>query len=187
MIGRRYSDGLHQAIEAKENVHVQRESQTLATITFQNYFRMYQKLAGMTGTAVTEESEFIKIYNLPVVQIPTAKPMIREDLPDAVYKTERAKFQAVVDEICERHATGQPLLVGTVSIEKSELLSDMLSKRGVPPSGAQREESRKGSRDHKTCRATWRSYYCNKYGGTRNGYCTGTGRPRAWRTSCNRH
>jgi len=132
MFGRRYSDGLHQAIEAKENVHVQRESQTLATITFQNYFRMYQKLAGMTGTAVTEENEFIKIYNLPVVQIPTAKPMIREDLPDAVYKTERAKFQAVVDEICERHATGQPLLVGTVSIEKSELLSDMLSKRGVP-------------------------------------------------------
>ena len=132
MIGRRYSDGLHQAIEAKEDVHVQRESQTLATITFQNYFRMYGKLAGMTGTAATEENEFIKIYNLPVVQIPTAKPMIREDLPDAVYKTEKGKFQAVVEEICERHAAGQPLLVGTVSIEKSELLSSMLARRGVP-------------------------------------------------------
>ncbi|HAN87357.1 MAG TPA: preprotein translocase subunit SecA [Firmicutes bacterium] len=132
MIGRRYSDGLHQAIEAKEDVHVQRESQTLATITFQNYFRMYGKLAGMTGTAATEENEFVKIYNLPVVQIPTAKPMIREDLPDAVYKTEKGKFQAVVEEICERHAAGQPLLVGTVSIEKSELLSSMLARRGVP-------------------------------------------------------
>jgi len=132
MFGRRYSDGLHQAIEAKENVRVQRESQTLATITFQNYFRMYAKLAGMTGTAATEENEFIKIYNLHVVQVPTAKPMIRQDLPDIVYKTERAKFNAVVEEICERHATGQPVLVGTVSIEKSERVSEMLTRRGVP-------------------------------------------------------
>ena len=132
MFGRRYSDGLHQAIEAKESVRVQRESQTLATITFQNYFRMYAKLAGMTGTAATEENEFIKIYNLHVVQVPTAKPMIRQDLPDIVYKTERAKFNAVVEEICERHATGQPVLVGTVSIERSERVSEMLTRRGVP-------------------------------------------------------
>jgi preprotein translocase subunit SecA len=132
MFGRRYSDGLHQAIEAKEDVRVQRESQTLATITFQNYFRMYAKLSGMTGTAATEENEFIKIYNLHVVQVPTAKPMIRQDLPDIVYKTQRAKFGAVVEEICERHATGQPVLVGTVSIETSEKLSEMLIRRGVP-------------------------------------------------------
>ncbi|OPZ64207.1 MAG: preprotein translocase subunit SecA [Firmicutes bacterium ADurb.Bin506] len=131
MFGRRYSDGLHQAIEAKEGVKVQHESQTLATITFQNYFRMYSKLSGMTGTAATEEAEFIKIYGLSVVQVPTAKPMIREDLPDMVFKTQRGKFTAVVNEIVERHAKGQPVLVGTVSIEKSELLSDMLSKRGV--------------------------------------------------------
>lgn len=131
MFGRRYSDGLHQAIEAKEGVKVQHESQTLATITFQNYFRMYSKLSGMTGTAATEEAEFIKIYGLSVVQVPTAKPMIREDLPDMVFKTQRGKFNAVVNEIVERHAKGQPVLVGTVSIEKSELLSDMLSKRGV--------------------------------------------------------
>ncbi len=132
MFGRRYSDGLHQAIEAKEGVRIERESQTLATITFQNYFRMYKKLAGMTGTAETEEEEFRKIYNLDVVVIPTNKPMIRRDLPDVVYKTERAKFRAVVEEIARRHATGQPVLVGTISIEKSEILSEMLRKRGIP-------------------------------------------------------
>jgi preprotein translocase subunit SecA len=132
MFGRRYSDGLHQAIEAKEGVKVQNENQTLATITFQNYFRMYKKLAGMTGTAATEETEFVKIYNLPVVEIPTAKPMIRVDYPDVVYKTQGAKFRAVVEEICACHEKGQPVLVGTVSIEKSEMLSNMLSRRGVP-------------------------------------------------------
>ncbi|MFZ5596390.1 MAG: preprotein translocase subunit SecA [Bacillota bacterium] len=131
MFGRRYSDGLHQAIEAKEGVRIERESQTLATITFQNYFRMYEKLAGMTGTAATEEDEFRKIYNLDVVVIPTHRPMIRQDMPDVVYKTEQAKFMAVVDEIVRRHAGGQPVLVGTISIEKSELLSEMLKKRGV--------------------------------------------------------
>ena len=131
MFGRRYSDGLHQAIEAKEGVKVARESQTLASITFQNYFRMYRKLAGMTGTAKTEEDEFIKIYNLDVVVIPTNEPMVREDLSDAVYKTERGKFGAVVEEIVERHRQGQPQLVGTISIEKSEELSRLLSKRGV--------------------------------------------------------
>ncbi|MDI6711163.1 MAG: preprotein translocase subunit SecA [Bacillota bacterium] len=132
MFGRRYSEGLHQAIEAKEGVAVERESQTLATVTFQNYFRMYEKLAGMTGTAATEEDEFRKIYKLDVVVIPTNKEMIRRDLPDVIYKTERAKFNAVVEEIAERHATGQPVLVGTISIEKSEILSEMLRRRGIP-------------------------------------------------------
>ncbi|MEA4963344.1 preprotein translocase subunit SecA [Lutispora sp.] len=132
MYGRRYSDGLHQAIEAKEGVKIERESQTLATITFQNYFRMYQKLAGMTGTAKTEEDEFRAIYNLDVVEIPTNKPMIREDCPDVIYKNEKGKFNAVVNEIAELHGKGRPILVGTISIEKSELLSSMLKKRGIP-------------------------------------------------------
>ncbi|HLT57922.1 MAG TPA: preprotein translocase subunit SecA [Limnochordales bacterium] len=132
MFGRRYSDGLHQAIEAKEGVKIERESQTLATITFQNYFRMYKKLAGMTGTAKTEEEEFRSIYGMDVVEIPTNKPMIRVDYPDVVYKTEAAKFRAVVDEIEECHRRGQPVLVGTVSIEKSERLSAMLKQRGIP-------------------------------------------------------
>lgn len=132
MFGRRYSDGLHQAIEAKEGVKVEHESKTLATITFQNYFRMYKKLSGMTGTAATEEEEFRKIYGLDVVVIPTNKPMIRVDYPDVVYKTEKGKFEAVVNEIVECHKRGQPVLVGTVSIEKSELLSSMLKRRGIP-------------------------------------------------------
>jgi preprotein translocase subunit SecA len=132
MMGRRYSDGLHQAIEAKENVRVQRESKTLATITFQNYFRMYHKLSGMTGTAKTEENEFQSIYGLDVVVIPTNMPMIRKDLNDVVYLTEKGKFNAVVEEIARRHATGQPLLVGTISIETSEMLSDMLKRREIP-------------------------------------------------------
>ena len=132
MFGRRYSDGLHQAIEAKEGVKVERESQTLATITFQNYFRMYNKLAGMTGTAKTEEDEFRTIYNLDVVEIPTNRPMIRQDYPDAVYKNKRGKFNAVVEEIVKLHAKGQPVLVGTISVETSEMLSDMLKRRGVP-------------------------------------------------------
>ncbi len=132
MFGRRYSEGLHQAIEAKEGVKIERESQTLATITFQNYFRMYKKLAGMTGTAETEEAEFRKIYKLPVVVIPTNKPMAREDMPDVVYRTEQGKFQAAVKEIAERHKTGQPVLVGTISIEKSEMLSHMLQRLGIP-------------------------------------------------------
>ena len=131
MFGRRYSDGLHQAIEAKEGVKIERESQTLATITFQNYFRMYQKLAGMTGTAKTEEDEFRAIYNLDVVIIPTNMPMIRTDYPDVVFKNERGKFNAVVQEIEELHRNGQPVLVGTISIEKSELLSSMLKRKGI--------------------------------------------------------
>ena len=132
MLGRRYNEGLHQAIEAKEKVKVERESKTLATITFQNYFRMYRKLSGMTGTALTEENEFREIYKLDVIEIPTNKPICREDFPDVVYKTEKAKFNAVIEDIIEAHKTGQPVLVGTISIEKSELLSKMLRKRGVP-------------------------------------------------------
>jgi len=131
MFGRRYSEGLHQSIEAKEGVKIERESQTLATITFQNYFRMYEKLAGMTGTAATEEDEFRKIYNLDVVVIPTHRPMVRKDMPDVVFKTEQAKFRAAVEEIAQRHASGQPVLVGTISIEKSEVLSDMLKRKGI--------------------------------------------------------
>ncbi len=131
MYGRRYSDGLHQAIEAKENVRVERESKTLATITFQNYFRMYKKLAGMTGTALTEEQEFQTIYKLDVIAIPTNMPMIRTDNPDCVYKNEIGKFLAVIEEIVNLHKKGQPVLIGTISIEKSEFLSNMLKKRGV--------------------------------------------------------
>lgn len=132
MFGRRYSDGLHQAIEAKEGVKIEDETQTLATITFQNYFRMYQKLAGMTGTAATEEEEFRKIYGLDVIVVPTHRPMIRKDYPDVVYKTEAAKFRAVVREIEELYKVGRPVLVGTVSIEKSERISRMLNERGIP-------------------------------------------------------
>jgi preprotein translocase subunit SecA len=132
MFGRRYNEGLHQAIEAKEGVQIARESQTLATITFQNYFKMYQKIAGMTGTAMTEEDEFRAIYGLDVVAVPTNKPLQRIDMKDIVYSTEQGKFKAVVDNIVKRHETGQPVLVGTISIEKSELLSKMLKMRGVP-------------------------------------------------------
>lgn len=132
MPGRRYSEGLHQAIEAKEGVQVQRESRTLASITFQNYFRMYEKLAGMTGTALTSAEEFSKVYNLEVVQIPTNKPMSREDLPDVIYKNEKGKFNAIVEKIKELRKTKRPVLVGTVAIEKSEALSEALSKAGVP-------------------------------------------------------
>lgn len=132
MEGRRYSDGLHQSIEAKEGVSVLKESQTLASITYQNYFRMYTKLAGMTGTAKTEEDEFRKIYGLDVVVIPTNKPMIRKDLPDAVYKTFKGKAEAIVRDIEERHSKGQPVLVGTISIETSELFSTLLKRRGIP-------------------------------------------------------
>lgn len=131
MPGRRWSDGLHQAIEAKEGVKIESENQTLATITFQNLFRMYNKLAGMTGTADTEAEEFAKIYNLDVVVIPTNKPMLRTDYPDVIYKTEKAKFNAVVNDIAQCHSNGQPVLVGTTSIEKSEILSHLLKKRGI--------------------------------------------------------
>ncbi len=132
MFGRRYSEGLHQAIEAKENVKIEKESQTLATITFQNYFRMYKKLAGMTGTAKTEEQEFMNIYRLDVVEIPTNLPMIRQDIADIIYRTENGKFDAVVEDITTKNTKGQPVLVGTISIENSEKISEMLKKKGVP-------------------------------------------------------
>ncbi len=131
MYGRRYNEGLHQAIEAKEGVKVEHESKTLATITFQNFFRLYTRLSGMTGTAMTEEAEFREIYKLDVVEIPTNKPMIREDMPDAIFRTEKGKFTAVIDDIIAAHEKGQPVLVGTISIEKSELLSQMLKRKGV--------------------------------------------------------
>ena len=132
MFGRRYNEGLHQAIEAKEGVKVERESKTLATITFQNFFRLYRKLSGMTGTAKTEATEFEQIYKLDVVEIPTNRPMIRQDMPDSVYKTENGKFRAVIEQIKECHERHQPVLVGTISIEKSELLSKMLKREGIP-------------------------------------------------------
>lgn len=132
MFGRRYSEGLHQAIEAKEGVKIEKESQTLATVTFQNYFRMYHKLAGMTGTAKTEEDEFRSIYGMDVVVIPTNKPIVREDRSDVVYRSQPGKYTAIVDKVVERYNEGQPVLVGTVSIEISEMLSDMLKRKGVP-------------------------------------------------------
>ena len=132
MPGRRWSDGLHQAIEAKEGVKIENENQTLATITFQNYFRMYEKLSGMTGTADTEAEEFHKIYKLDVTVIPTNRPLVRPDFPDVIYKTEREKFNAVIEEIKELHAKGQPILVGTISIERSEILADLMRKQGIP-------------------------------------------------------
>ncbi len=146
MFGRRYSNGLHQAIEAKEGLLVRSESKTLATITIQNYFRMYQKLAGMTGTAKTEEEEFREIYNMDVVIIPTNKPIIRNDMDDAIYATEAGKIHAIVDRIAEVHATGQPVLVGTISIEKSELISKLLKKRHQAQR-TERKAARQGSRD----------------------------------------
>src|SRR2546421_466169 len=132
--GRRYNEGMHQAIEAKEGVEIKQENQTLATITLQNYFRLYEKLAGMTGTAQTEAAEFNKVYNVGVVPIPTHRPMVRADRSDVIYKTEKAKFNAVVEDIAERHGQGQPVLVGTVSVENSEILSQMLRRRGIPHS-----------------------------------------------------
>ena len=131
MPGRRWSDGLHQAVEAKEGVKIAQENQTLATITFQNFFRMYDKLAGMTGTAITEAPEFHKIYDLDVLEIPTNKPLIRDELPDVIFRTESEKWKAAVEEITEQNETGRPVLVGTTSIEKSEKISKMLGKRGV--------------------------------------------------------
>ena len=132
MPGRRYSDGLHQAIEAKEHVNVRRESKTLATITFQNFFNKYKKKSGMTGTALTEEKEFRNTYGMDAIEIPTNKPIARIDMEDAVYKTKKEKFKAVCDEVEEAHKKGQPVLVGTITIETSEMLSGMLKRRGIP-------------------------------------------------------
>ena len=132
MPGRRFGQGLHQAVEAKEGVEIKRESKTLATITFQNYFRMFGKLAGMTGTAITEEEEFAAIYGLNVVEIPTHMPVVRDDKADAIYKSIEAKFNAIAKKTAELHAKGQPVLIGTISVEKSETLSTLLKKEGIP-------------------------------------------------------
>ncbi len=132
MIGRQWSDGLHQAVEAKEKVKIKEENQTLATITLQNFFKLYRKLSGMTGTAMTEANEFLKVYDLEVVAIPTNKPLTRQSFPDVIYRTEREKFTSIVDEIREVHNVGRPILVGTTSIEKSEQLSEVLSNCGIP-------------------------------------------------------
>ena len=129
--GRRWSEGLHQAVEAKEGLAIREENQTLATITLQNYFRLYDKLSGMTGTALTEATEFMKIYEMPVVEIPTNRDMVRDDANDQIYKTKDGKWKAVVNEIAERHETGQPILVGTVSVEVSEMLSEQFKRRGI--------------------------------------------------------
>ena len=152
MPGRRWSDGLHQAVEAKEGVKVERENQTLATITFQNYFRMYKKLAGMTGTAETEAPEFEKIYKLEVMVIPTNKPLLRKENADVVYRTEKEKYFAAADEIQKLYATGQPVLVGTTSIEKSERLSELLKKKGIKHVVLNAKYPRTRSRD---CRSGW--------------------------------
>ena len=151
--GRRWSEGLHQAVEAKERVKIKEENQTLATITLQNYFRMYEKLAGMTGTANTEAGEFAHTYGLDVVSIPTNRPMVRVDQPDLIYKSESAKFEAAADDIAERHEAGQPVLVGTISVEKSELLSRLLEKRGIHAPGAEREAARAGGARRRAGRA----------------------------------
>ena len=140
--GRRYNEGMHQAIEAKEGVEIKQENQTLATITLQNYFRLYDTLSGMTGTAQTEAAEFNKVYNVGVVSIPTHRPMIRLDKTDVIYKTEKAKFNAVIEDIAERHAAGQPVLVGTVSVENSEELSQAAAASRHHALGAQREVPR---------------------------------------------
>jgi preprotein translocase subunit SecA len=161
MPGRRYSEGLHQAIEAKEGVRVQKESRTLATITFQNYFRMYKKLSGMTGTALTSAEEFFKVYSVDVMEIPTNKPMVRKDLPDVVYKTENGKFNAIVERIKEINKIGQPALVGTIAIEKSEYLSALLQRSGVPHEVLNAKNHERSKRS---------GNYRDQYGRTGNGH-----------------
>ena len=149
LIGRRYNEGLHQAIEAKERVEIRDEYQTLATITLQNYFRMYEKLSGMTGTAMTEAAEFQKIYGLGVVPIPTNMPMIRDDQRDLIYRTEEAKFAAIVEDVAERHEKGQPVLIGTASVAKSEILSEHAQAGRRQARGAERQAARAGGGDHR--------------------------------------
>ena len=173
MPGRRWSDGLHQAVEAKENVRIENENQTLATITFQNYFRMYKKLAGMTGTADTEAAEFKKIYNLDVMVIPTNMPLIRTNYPDVIYKTEDEKFRAVVREIEELNRAGRPVLVGTISIEKSERLSALPEEEGHSPQCPQCQASRARGRDHCPGRKGWGGDHLHQYGWKRDRYPSG--------------
>ena len=170
MKGRRYSDGLHQAIEAKEGLEIQNESMTLATITFQNYFRMYEKLSGMTGTAKTEEEEFRNIYNMNVIMIPTNRPIARDDRADLIYATMDGKFRAVVEDIAERHQKGQPVLVGTVAIETSEIISKYLSKKGIPHNVL---NAKNHEREAEIIAGSWSKrccYDCDEYGWSWYGY-----------------
>ena len=178
--GRRWSEGLHQAVEAKEGVAIQEENQTLATITYQNYFRLYEKLAGMTGTALTEATEFMKIYNLPVVQIPTNMPMVRGDHNDQVYKTKEGKWPAGDRRDRRAPRGGQPVLVGTISVEVSELLSERLKKRGHQAHGAQREARARGARgrDHRRGRRSRRGHDRDEHGRPRRRHHAGR-QPRA--------
>jgi hypothetical protein len=173
MPGRRWSDGLHQSIEAKEGVNIRKEDQTLATITFQNYFRLYQKLSGMTGTAETEAAEFEKIYKLEIVVIPTNKPMRRLENPDVVFRTEKEKYKAVADNIAELHEKGQPVLVGTVSIEKVERLSAILQKQGREARGAEREVPRARSGDCGAGRTAGDGDHRHQHGRPRHRYSAG--------------
>ena len=173
MPGRRWSDGLHQAVEAKEGVKIERENQTLATITFQNYFRMYKKLAGMTGTAETEAAEFEKIYKLEVTVIPTNRPMIRKENQDVVYRTEDEKFRNAAKEIKSFQERGQPVLVGTISVEKSERLSNLLKKNGRPARGAERQESRARSAHRGAGGPQGRGHRFHQHGRPRYRYSAG--------------
>ena len=173
MPGRRWRDGLHQAVEAKEGVKIERENQTLATITFQNYFRMYKKLAGMTGTADTEAAEFEKIYKLDVTVIPTNRPLLRKEFQDVVYRTEEEKFRNAAKEIKELHEKGQPVLVGTVSVEKSERLSGILKKMGVQARGPERQESRARSVHRRAGRPQGRGHRLHQHGRPRHRHSAG--------------
>ena len=173
MPGRRWSDGLHQAIEAKEGVKIENENQTLASITFQNYFRLYAKLAGMTGTAETEAAEFAKIYNLDVVVIPTHRPMVRTDNADFIYKNEKAKFNAAIAEIEEKHKKGQPVLVGTISIDKSETAVVAAQEKGHPAFRPERQIPRDGGRDRGAGRPLPGRYHRHEHGRPRNGHRAG--------------
>ncbi len=170
MPGRRWSEGLHQAVEAKEGVEIQKENQTLATITFQNYFRMYRKLAGMTGTADTEAYEFQQIYGLETVVIPTHKPMIREDRMDQVYRTAREKYQAIIKDIKDCYERGQPMLVGTTSIENSELLSEHAAEGKAAAQRAERQAARARGGDRDPGRAAQDDHHCHQHGGARHRY-----------------
>ena len=187
MEGRRWSEGLHQAIEAKEGVPIQEEHQTLATITLQNYFRLYEKLAGMTGTAKTEEKEFVEIYNLNVVEIPTNVHVARDDKNDLIFKSVEAKFDAVVEDVKERNEKGQPVLVGTIAVETSEYLSELLKRQGVPHNGPEREGARARGRDHQGRRQPRRGDDRHEHGGPRRRHQDRRRGPRARRPLRPRH
>ncbi len=187
MPGRRYSDGLHQALEAKENGKIERENQTLASITFQNYFRMYKKLAGMTGTADTEAAEFKKIYNLDVLVIPTNMPMIREDHNDLIYKTEREKINAVIGEVKTLNKERRPVLIGTISIEKSEMLSKHLLRAGIKHHVLNAKNHEKEAEIVAQAGDGGHGYHIHQHGRSRDGHQTGRGRGGVGRSAYSGH